>query len=429
MRFAFLEVITSSIHYFVSRVPSRKGAFRCAVTGAAVACIALPAPAFANSMRFVQNAANDSEFGLQTSIPSAFGSGEFTFELWMKPDNSFPVGAVVPGTAGQRTNWSNVDEQPYSSSGWWFSGNFLLDGHNNNSFANGTFSLQFYGGGRVRWSFGDGQNAGPGGHWSVQAYPANTTPSLLDGSWHQVTCVRRWDGGSGAILELWVDGSLIATETTPVRTNMASAYWANWSGFPFAGDGWFYGAEKQAAVGQISQYEDYKGLIDEMRFWNRAKTPQELQNDWYKAVIGNEPGLVGRYTFSNIGGTSTCNALGGANCINLSGTDSGNWSTEGAPVGAAPSPPDEDQDLLTDDVETNTGVYVSPTDTGTDPNDFDTDDDGVWDGIEVELGTDPNDPFEFPLVPVRSWPLIAGVIAAAVWIGLRRTRNEAHPDT
>ena len=47
---------------------------------------------------------------------------------------------------------------------------------------------------------------------------------------------------------------------------------------------------------------------------------------------------------------------------------------------------DSDGDRLADCYETNTGVFVSPTDTGTDPNEADTDADGIEDGDEV-LGT------------------------------------------
>ena len=54
---------------------------------------------------------------------------------------------------------------------------------------------------------------------------------------------------------------------------------------------------------------------------------------------------------------------------------------------------DFDGDGLPDEVETETGVYVDETDTGTDPNDPDSDDDGLDDGDEVNThGTDPNDP-------------------------------------
>lgn len=62
--------------------------------------------------------------------------------------------------------------------------------------------------------------------------------------------------------------------------------------------------------------------------------------------------------------------------------------------------PDTDADLLPDDVETNTGTFIGETDTGTNPFNPDTDGDGVRDGIEVELGTDPNNPLDTPSLPV-----------------------------
>ena len=52
---------------------------------------------------------------------------------------------------------------------------------------------------------------------------------------------------------------------------------------------------------------------------------------------------------------------------------------------------DDDGDGLLDLVETHTGNYVSPTDTGTDPLNPDTDGDGVNDGVEVASGLDPTD--------------------------------------
>ena len=48
---------------------------------------------------------------------------------------------------------------------------------------------------------------------------------------------------------------------------------------------------------------------------------------------------------------------------------------------------DSDDDGLYDYVETNTGIYVDASDTGTDSNDNDTDDDGILDGVETNTGT------------------------------------------
>ncbi len=52
-------------------------------------------------------------------------------------------------------------------------------------------------------------------------------------------------------------------------------------------------------------------------------------------------------------------------------------------------PVDSDGDGLLDEVETNTGVFVSLEDTGTDPNRSDTDGDGIPDGVEAGSPIDP----------------------------------------
>jgi len=81
----------------------------------------------------------------------------------------------------------------------------------------------------------------------------------------------------------------------------------------------------------------------------------------------------------------------------LSGT--GDFDSDGLTDGAEmlrstdPTKADTDNDGLGDAVETNTGVYVSPTNTGTDPLKPDTDNDGRKDGDEVN-GTPTTDPFD-----------------------------------
>tara|TARA_B100001121_G_scaffold26051_1_gene20218 strand:- start:226 stop:3321 length:3096 start_codon:yes stop_codon:yes gene_type:complete len=57
---------------------------------------------------------------------------------------------------------------------------------------------------------------------------------------------------------------------------------------------------------------------------------------------------------------------------------------------------DTDRDGLLDGVETNTGQFVSETNTGTDPNKKDTDDDGFNDDIEISQGSDPNNKNSVP---------------------------------
>ena len=88
---------------------------------------------------------------------------------------------------------------------------------------------------------------------------------------------------------------------------------------------------------------------------------------------------------------------------------------------------DGDDDGLLDIYETNTGVFVSPTNTGTNPLLADTDGDGFDDGAEVAAGTDPNDDEDSPVIPVPALGgggfalLLTLLFGASFWI-LRRRR-------
>ena len=90
----------------------------------------------------------------------------------------------------------------------------------------------------------------------------------------------------------------------------------------------------------------------------------------------------------------------------------------------------EDNDGLADEVETNTGIFNSPTDTGTDPLNADTDGDGIDDGAEVAAGTDPTDDQSSPPIPVPTnhpaalWILLVALTAVS-GLALGRTRSNS----
>jgi hypothetical protein len=88
---------------------------------------------------------------------------------------------------------------------------------------------------------------------------------------------------------------------------------------------------------------------------------------------------------------------------------------------------DDDGDGLADVVETGTYTYVSPSDTGTDPLNADTDGDGFPDGEEIAAGSDPTDPYSVPYGPVPVPLVHPGVrwiwmmlLAGLGFAGLRR---------
>lgn len=71
-------------------------------------------------------------------------------------------------------------------------------------------------------------------------------------------------------------------------------------------------------------------------------------------------------------------------------------------TGTDPFLPDTDGDGLLDGVEDNGGAFVSATQTGTDPNNEDSDEDGFRDGLEVDEGSDPTDQNDVPEVPTAT---------------------------
>jgi hypothetical protein len=303
--------------------------------------LVLPLPAAAGALRFVENPPLEYDFVDIPRLPPAFGRGEFAFELWIKPDEGLPVGETFPASLAQLSHWSSYDPEPYSSDGWWIRGNFLLDGHTRPEgfFAGdsreGTFSLQFYGGGRLRLMFADRKEGAPRGMvYAAQAWPASSTPSLLDGKWHHVVAQRRWREPAGAMLELWVDGALIGSAELPERTDMRR-FWDNPAhpNDPEALGGWSLGAEVMTAWNYaFTQFEDYKGLVDDIRIWGRALTPAEVG----RLAAGRLPqrgerGLLAHFGFEEGGGAVARDSLDPSYQLVLVRPTPSTWSDEDAP--------------------------------------------------------------------------------------------------
>jgi hypothetical protein len=91
---------------------------------------------------------------------------------------------------------------------------------------------------------------------------------------------------------------------------------------------------------------------------------------------------------------------------------------------------DDDDDGLLDSVETNTGIFVGPGDTGSDPLDVDTDDDGFSDGLEVARGSDPNlasstPVFHIPVMPIGGLVVLIGSLMISGASRLRKNNRQA----
>ncbi|MFF7022774.1 LamG-like jellyroll fold domain-containing protein [Streptomyces klenkii] len=74
--------------------------------------------------------------------------------------------------------------------------------------------------------------------------------------------------------------------------------------------------------------------LDEVRIWDRARTPDELKRDKGVRLIGNDPGLVAYYRFDEGSGTRLHDQTDGARHGELLGDPK--WVTSQAPVGDHP---------------------------------------------------------------------------------------------
>ena len=53
-----------------------------------------------------------------------------------------------------------------------------------------------------------------------------------------------------------------------------------------------------------------EGQIDDIRLWNTARTPSEIQDNMHKALTGNEVGLVGYWPMNEGEGTTVYDKAG-----------------------------------------------------------------------------------------------------------------------
>ena len=92
-------------------------------------------------------------------------------------------------------------------------------------------------------------------------------------------------------------------------------------------------------------------------------------------------------------------------------------------TGTDPKNDDTDGDRLLDGVETNTGVFIDGEDTGTDPHVLDTDGDGAGDGAEVAVGTDPLDDESVPGIQLLQ-PRFLTILDVPLGAGFEANLNE-----
>jgi hypothetical protein len=157
-------------------------------------------------------------------------------------------------------------------------------------------------------TFGVGNGTGVNDS-QIQSFDSVTT-----GEWTHVAVVRN---ESGKTISLFVNGmqesSKGSANTNPLNSPM------------------------QITIGGV--LNNYQGIMDEVRFWNIARSEADIQSTMNVELKGNETGLVAYYKFDEGSGSTVKDSTASANSATLGdGMPSAApaWVTTGAPICPAP---------------------------------------------------------------------------------------------
>ena len=187
----------------------------------------------------------------------------------------------------------------------------------------------------------------------------------------------------------------------PFDNVMAEQTGGDWGDVSITGPG----IPQRAALGDVAAGSP---AIYTIKF-NPADTDNDLLPDWWERTYTNNLDDLSGLIDSDLDGDTLTDFDEYEN-----GTNPNNEDTDGdglednvetnsgsfvsaSDTGTDPTNADTDGDGLNDNVETNTGLFLSADDTGTDPFLTDTDEDAARDGFEVTNGTNPVDDTDFPV--------------------------------
>ncbi len=133
---------------------------------------------------------------------------------------------------------------------------------------------------------------------------AFTGPIMNVNQWHHVAAVVN----NGTIL-LYVDGQQAATHSFTGSPSHSTDMAVNIGGSPGFGG------------------RNFQGVIDEIRIWDIARTPLEIQNNSTVSLTGSEAGLVTYYPMNEGSGTVAGDSSATQNNATLVLMDNSNWVT------------------------------------------------------------------------------------------------------
>ncbi len=129
-------------------------------------------------------------------------------------------------------------------------------------------------------------------------YTGNSTILVTQDKWNHLAMVK-----SGTNLKLYINGKLDVNTTVSATVKVPGNY----------------------RVGFNDNY--FSGLVDEVRFWNTARTQQQILDFLYRSPAFNATGLLAYYKFNNGTGTTATNLCTNTSSINATLTNGPTWSS------------------------------------------------------------------------------------------------------
>lgn len=183
-----------------------------------------------------------------------FGTGDFTLQCWVKTTASGTVISRKGGPGGS---------------------------------GNGGFLLVIKGNGVIKLATDNGF-----GFYEINT---NAPTVIRDGNWHFLTAVRQ-----SSQLTIYVDGNPVSSAP---RSNINPPINVNNS--------------LSLVIGSTDQWQEefrqFTGQLDEVRIWNIALSQATIKAQMNTRLQGNEPGLIGYYTFSAQNGNDSSPLRNNAN--------------------------------------------------------------------------------------------------------------------
>ncbi len=117
-------------------------------------------------------------------------------------------------------------------------------------------------------------------------YTGATGVSVNDGQWHHLAIT--WKSSEEGELTILKDGIIVFSGALQAGNSIPQ------NGVLV------FGQDQDAIGGGFDPSQAFNGLLDEVRIWNKARAPEDIQKDMYSKLKGDEPNLVSYWPFDDL---------------------------------------------------------------------------------------------------------------------------------